>query len=119
MFRRRVVFIDAAGTAYISPEFNGDKAEMEYFRLSDSCDVNWMEIQDTFRQCKTIEEFKTACITAQGFYHSSMPNPDPEPPAPAVPVSELEAPPKCDVIIVITPKDCYYIHQMEVKRDDA
>lgn len=117
MFRRRVVFIDAAGMAYISPEFNGDKAEMEYFRLSDSCDMNWMEIQDLFRQCKTIEDFKAACITAQGYYHSRLP--DPEPPEPAIPISELDAPPKCDVIIVITPRDCYYIHQMEVTRDDA
>lgn len=117
MFQRRVIFIDAAGLTYISPEFNGDKAEMEYFRLSDTCDLNWMEIQDMFRQCKTIEEFKDACIKAQGFYHSCLPNP--EPPEPAVPISELDAPPMFDVIVVITPKDTYYIHQMEVKRDDA
>jgi len=117
MYRRRVIFIDVSGTTYISPEFNGDKAEMEYFRLSDTCDVNWMEIQDMFHQCKTIKEFKDACIMAQGFYHSCLPNP--EPPEPAVPISELEAPPKFDVIIVITPKDTYYIHQMEVKGDDA
>ena len=116
MMRRRIVFIDDHGTTYISPEFNGDKAEAEYHRLIDTCDHNWNHIETLFRQCGSISDFKAACITVQGFYHSSVaPSAEPEP---AVPVSELETLPKCDYLFIYSPKGRWTIHSVEVSRDE-
>lgn len=73
MTRRRVLFTAANGTRYITPEFNGDKSEMEKFCSADSCDKDWDEIAELFRKCRSYEEFEVTNMKAQSFYHSCLP----------------------------------------------
>lgn len=74
MTRRRVLFTAANGIRYITPEFNGDKSEMEKFCSADSCEKDWDEIAELFRKCRNYEEFEAINIKAQSYYHSCLPD---------------------------------------------
>jgi hypothetical protein len=71
MTRRYIVFYDEeSGYYYSTPEFNGDKSEMEAFSSRDSCDKDWPEIVLEFKEVDTLQKFKAASEKAQGYYHS-------------------------------------------------
>ena len=73
MTRRKIVFYDDdAGSFYSTPEFNGDKTEMEAMRSDDSCDKDWADILKEFEGVKTLNEFKAVSEKAQRYYHSSI-----------------------------------------------
>ena len=71
MTRRKIVFIDSTGS-YETPEFNGDKKELERFGSADWCDKNWPEIEAEFLNVKTLDEFKAVSNRVQMYYHSSI-----------------------------------------------
>ena len=72
MTRRTISFIDSAGQSFETPEFNGDKEELEKMGSADWCDKNWPEIESEFLNVKTLDDFRAASSRAQGFYHSSI-----------------------------------------------
>lgn len=72
MTRRRVCFIKKNGVKYITPEFNGDKAEFEFFGMNDRCVKNWQEIEELFQSCKTFTDFIKANVEAQSYYQSVL-----------------------------------------------
>jgi hypothetical protein len=75
MTRRLIIFQNKeTGLFYSTPEFNGDKAEMEFFHSQDLCEKNWPEIIQEFKNIKTLQEFRMACDRAQGYYHSIFGN---------------------------------------------
>jgi len=86
MTRRRIVFTDSIGKRFVTPEFNGDKAEFELFGMGDACTANWDEIMALFQTCSTLEEFKATNDQAQRHYRSSI-----APEAPPEPVVEIDA----------------------------
>jgi len=74
MTRRKVLFRDVeSGDCFLTPEFNGDKLEMSWTKSDDSCDKNWEDIFEEFKNVKTLEEFKKVSARAQEYYHSSLP----------------------------------------------
>jgi hypothetical protein len=74
MTRRKVLFRDAQGECcWVTPEFNGDKTEMERMGSRDSCDKDWPEIFEEFKNVKTFPEFEKMNARAQNYYHSSLP----------------------------------------------
>jgi hypothetical protein len=73
MTRRKVLFRDVKeGVCWVTPEFNGDKTELRDIKSKDSCDKDWLEIYEEFRNVKTLEEFEKANAKAQTFYHSFL-----------------------------------------------
>jgi hypothetical protein len=73
MTRRYLVFYDEeTGCYYSTPEFNGDKSEMEAFGSRDSCDKDWPDIVREFEGVATLEEFRAASDKAQSYYHSFL-----------------------------------------------
>jgi hypothetical protein len=73
MVRRYLVFYDnETGYYYSTPEFNGDKSEMEAFGSRDSCDKDWPDIVLEFEGVKNLKDFKAASERAQGYYHSFL-----------------------------------------------
>jgi hypothetical protein len=73
MTRRNIIFYDdISHSFYSTPEFNGDKTEMENIRSNDSCDKDWADIIKEFENVKTLIDFKIANNNAQKFYHSSI-----------------------------------------------
>ena len=71
MTRRYIVFYDdETGYYYSTPEFNGDKSEMEALGSQDSCDKDWPDIILEFKGVNSLEKFKDASARAQGYYHS-------------------------------------------------
>jgi len=87
MTRRRVVFTDpVTGRRYVTPEFNGDKAEFEQNSMRDTCTADWDQIMAMFKTASTLDEFKAANYQAQGYYISSI-----APDAPPEPVIEINA----------------------------
>ncbi|MDR1902370.1 MAG: hypothetical protein LBQ88_08845 [Treponema sp.] len=73
MIRRYIIFYDGeSGYYYSTPEFNGDKSEMEAFSSQDSCDKDWPEIVLEFERVDTLQKFKAAGEKAQGYYHSFL-----------------------------------------------
>jgi hypothetical protein len=73
MTRRHLVFYDdETGYYYSTPEFNGDKSEMEAFGSQDSCDKDWPDIVLEFEGVKSLTDFKAASERAQGYYHSFL-----------------------------------------------
>jgi hypothetical protein len=75
MTRRRVVFVPEKGARWITPEYNGDKADFALRGWSlDGCEKNWDEIFSLFAQCKTYTDFIKANVTAQSYYHSCLEN---------------------------------------------
>jgi hypothetical protein len=73
MTRRYIVFYDdESGYYYSTPEFNGDKSEMETFGSQDSCDKDWTEIVFEFEGVDNLNKFKTASEKAQSYYHSFL-----------------------------------------------
>ena len=87
MTRRRIVFTDpTSGRRYVTPEFNGDKAEFEKHGLGDICTIIWNETLAMFNAVSTLDEFKAANEQAQGYYISSL-----APDAPSEPVIEIAA----------------------------
>jgi hypothetical protein len=76
MTRRRVIFYaPKEKTLYMTPEFNGDKSEFGTRKINeDSCDKNWDEIMEYFKDITTLSQFEDASKTAQAVYHSSFGN---------------------------------------------
>lgn len=72
MTRRIVCFVKKNGVKYVTPEFNGDKAEFEFFGMGDRCIKNWNEIEEVFRNCKTFTDFVKANAMAQSYYQSKL-----------------------------------------------
>jgi hypothetical protein len=73
MTRRYLVFYDGeTGCYYSTPEFNGDKTEMETFGSQDSCGKDWPDITLEFEGVDTLQKFKAASDKAQGYYHSFL-----------------------------------------------
>jgi hypothetical protein len=74
MTRRKVLFRDVENECcWITPEFNGDRSELQQFRSRDSCDKDWNEIYDEFRAVPlTLEKFKEISDRAQRYYHSHL-----------------------------------------------
>jgi hypothetical protein len=73
MTRRRILFRDTElECCWITPEFNGDKTELLQFGSADSCDKDWAEIYEEFRNVKTLPEFEKMNAQAQKYYHSSI-----------------------------------------------
>ena len=85
MTRRRILAFHE-GRYYTTPEFNGDKTEFEAFGSNDSCDKDWDGIIAVFDVDGTLDDFKQANETAQGFYHSSLPGGE------ILPVVEIASP---------------------------
>jgi hypothetical protein len=74
MTRRKVLFRDAEHECcWVTPEFNGDKAEFQNMGSWDSCDKGWAEIFEEFKNAKTLPEFEKASARAQKYYHSFLP----------------------------------------------
>lgn len=79
MTRRIFVFVDAKSKKlFMSPEFNGDRKELEQ-RIStsgclDSCDVTIEELYDMFR-VRNLDDFWAACAEAQRYFHSFLDKP--------------------------------------------
>lgn len=79
MTRRIFVFVDAKSSKlFMSPEFNGDRKELEQ-RSSisgclDSCDVTLEELYDMFR-VRNLDDFRAACAEAQRYFHSFLDKP--------------------------------------------
>jgi len=74
MTRRRILFRDVSKEeCWVTPEFNGDKSEFKRMGSGDSCDKDWDEIFEVFRNVKTLEQFEKANAQAQTYYHSSLP----------------------------------------------
>ena len=45
MTRRQIIFHNRKNnTYYVSEEFNGDKREMEFWGMQDTCEKTWQEI---------------------------------------------------------------------------
>lgn len=61
MTRRRVVFVDKFGDRYITPEFNGDKTERDFFGIG-GCSKTWAEIKEIFDKVKIYSDFVKANI---------------------------------------------------------
>ena len=61
MTRRRVVFVDKFGCRYVTPEFNGDKTERDFFGIG-GCSKTWAEIKEIFDKVKTYSDFEKANI---------------------------------------------------------
>ena len=75
MTRRRIVFTEQeTGDIYTTPEFNSDKADFKNILPGsrDSCDKEWHEILNEFKDIKTLKEFRQANEKAQSFYHSFL-----------------------------------------------
>jgi hypothetical protein len=73
MTRRRLIFQDPKDRLYyLTPEFNGDKEELERMGSADSCDKNWSDIAKEFQDVMSLVDFNHASIRAQLFYHSSI-----------------------------------------------
>jgi hypothetical protein len=73
MTRRRVIFQDhETGDFYTTPEFNGDKEELEFICSNDYCEKDWSGILDEFKGILTKEDFRKASSRAQELYHSSL-----------------------------------------------
>jgi hypothetical protein len=73
MTRRYLVFYDEeTGYYYSTPEFNGDKSEMEAFSSQDSCDKDWPDIVREFEDVDSLKKFEDASIKSQGYYHSFL-----------------------------------------------
>lgn len=73
MIRRRVLFVKNNGVRYITPEFNGDRAELERISSRDSCDKTWEEMmRDIWMGVTDYISFVKANATAQSQYHSCV-----------------------------------------------
>jgi hypothetical protein len=73
MTRRHLVFYDEeTGYYYSTPEFNGDKSEMEAFGCLDSCDKDWPDIILEFEGVVSLQRFQDASVKAQSYYHSFL-----------------------------------------------
>jgi hypothetical protein len=74
MTRRKILFRDVENNCcWVTPEFNGDKTELQSIKSADSCDKDWVEIYEEFRNVKTLPEFEKVNARAQKYYHSSFP----------------------------------------------
>lgn len=71
MTRRRVVFVDKFGYRYVTPEYNGDKTERDFFGIG-GCSKTWAEINEIFDKVKTYPDFVKANVEAIQAY-SNMP----------------------------------------------
>lgn len=69
---RRIIFESTDGKYWATPEYNGDKSELERFHSSDSCDADWPKILACFENVNILEEFRRASEKAQGMYHSCL-----------------------------------------------
>lgn len=100
MTRRVVVFtIDSDGAVLQSPEFNGDKTELECLGSADHCDKTWREIErELFLPVRDYRGFRSAVIQAQRHYHSFL---DEELPVPPQRKANVEAVPYADEVIFI------------------
>ena len=72
MTRRRVLFLDADGKAYLTEEYNGDKTEFALFGVADTCEKDWRDIMDEFRDCLSLRMFFATDRRCQGYYHSQL-----------------------------------------------
>jgi hypothetical protein len=80
MTRRYIIFYDEVnGFYYSTPEFNGDKSELESEKSMDSCKKDWPEIVREFTCVDTLEKFKAASDKAQRHYHSFLGDTPPYP----------------------------------------
>jgi hypothetical protein len=61
------------GACWVTPEFNGDKSELQQMKSNDSCDKDWEEIFEEFKNVKTLDEFQKQSAKAQGYYRSCLP----------------------------------------------
>jgi hypothetical protein len=74
MTRRKVLFRDTENTCcWVTPEFNGDRSELREKGSRDSCDKDWQEIFEEFKNVKTLPEFEKMNAQAQKYYHSHLP----------------------------------------------
>lgn len=71
MTHRIVVFIGRSGW-FMTPEFVGDKKELEQFRGGERCDQTWTQISRKFSSAKTLLEFKEVSDWAQAQYHGQQ-----------------------------------------------
>lgn len=100
MTRRYVVYIDSDGAVYLSPEFNGDRAELEHMGSADRCDKAWREIErEFFSPVRDLLGFRIATMQAQRKCHSCLGD---EPPVPPQRIASVGAVPPADEIIYIT-----------------
>jgi hypothetical protein len=80
MTRRKVLFRDAENECcWVTPEFNGDKSELEKIGSMDSCDKDWAEIFEEFKNVTSRLEFEKINARAQTYYHSHLPGAEIQP----------------------------------------
>lgn len=72
MTRRRVLFINSDGKTYLTEEYNGDKSEFARFGAGDSCEKDWRDIMDEFRDCLSLDLFLETDRRCQSYYHSCL-----------------------------------------------
>lgn len=70
--RRRVYLTLPNGTKVFTPEFIGDKAELEAEKSEKSCDKEWKFIVAEFLGANTIERFRSASNRTQAFFHAAF-----------------------------------------------
>jgi hypothetical protein len=72
MTRRKIIFhSDLDGRYIVSEEYNGDKAEMEYFGLG-ACDHNWAEFMEAMSTVDNLMDFLHAIAKITASYHATV-----------------------------------------------
>jgi hypothetical protein len=75
---RNIVFLDKDGKMYATPEYKGDKREIESYRSADSkgdtFEKNWEEVLDEFRGVESLDEFKKITEKTQRYAKSCSGN---------------------------------------------
>ena len=73
MTRRQIIFHNRKNnTYYVSEAYNGDKREMEFWGMQDTCEKTWQEILDDLNEVHSLSEFLQAIARITGYYHSSI-----------------------------------------------
>ncbi len=67
MTKRLVVFVDKNGVRHVSPEYNGDKEEREFFGIG-KCEKTWDEIKEIYNEVKTYNDFVKTIVKVASFY---------------------------------------------------
>ena len=67
MTKRLVVFVDKNGYRYVSPEYNGDKTERDFWGIG-GFSKTWAEIKEIYGKVKTYPDFIKAIVEVASAY---------------------------------------------------
>lgn len=67
MIKRLVVFVDKNGYRYVSPEYNGDKTERDFWGIG-GCSKTWPEIKEIYNKVRTYSDFVKAIVEVASAY---------------------------------------------------